>query len=339
MSPTYYDDIISYRIILYIRRKEEGKVKKRIFCCILCLILAFFCTTAGCSGSSAQAKTKKTSSSSSSKNWDSSPKVLVPQAAGTEVLGNDRIRIDVSNRTEGYIMARYTGPAQKVKFFVVTPDEVRYTYDLPSSETWFTLPLTGGSGTYTLDVREHVEDDLYSNLYMETLDITVKDEFSPFLYPNQYTWFTENTKAVAKASDLTQKAEDGLGAVKEIYDYVIKNVSYDEEKAETVQSGYLPDVDETLASGKGICFDYAALMTTMLRSQGIPTKLEIGYSGDVYHAWISTWLEEKGWVDNIIEFDGEHWSLVDPTLASGNKASSVKKYIGDGSNYTVKYSR
>lgn len=316
------------------------KVKKRIFCCVFCLILALVCSAAGCGGSNAQAKPKESSASpSSSGGWDNTPKVLIPQASGTDLLGNERLQIDVSNRTEGYIMARYTGPAQKVKFFVVTPDEVRYTYDLPSSETWFTLPLTGGSGSYTLDVREHVEADLYSNLYSQSLDVEIKDEFSPFLYPNQYTWFTEETKAVTKASELTKKAEDGLGAVKEIYDFVIQHVSYDEEKAETVQSGYLPDVDETLASGKGICFDYAALMTAMLRSQGIPTKLEIGYSGEVYHAWISTWLEETGWVDNIIEFDGKNWTLVDPTLAAGNKASAVKKYIGDGSNYTVKYSR
>ena len=41
----------------------------------------------------------------------------------------------------------------------------------------------------------------------------------------------------------------------------------------------LPSVDETLKTKKGICFDYAALMTAMLRSQGIPTKLEIGYQG------------------------------------------------------------
>ncbi len=35
-------------------------------------------------------------------------------------------------------------------------------------------------------------------------------------------------------------------------------------------------------------------MTAMLRSQGIPTKLEIGYSGEAYHAWISTWIDGVG---------------------------------------------
>jgi len=44
-------------------------------------------------------------------------------------------------------------------------------------------------------------------------------------------------------------------------------------------------------------------MSAMLRSQGIPTKLEVGYSGEAYHAWISTYIKESGWVDNIIKFE------------------------------------
>lgn len=287
------------------------------------------------SGKNAVSDTGKTETGG----WDNSPKVLIPEAPGTALMGNSSIEIDVSNISEGYLMARYTGNASKVKFFIETPDQIRYTYDLPASQTYAALPLTAGNGTYTLDVREHVEGDLYSNLYKDTIKVSIDNEFSPFLYPNQYTWFTKDSRAVSQASALTKGVKDGLEAVGAVYDFVIKNISYDEEKARTVQSGYLPDVDETLESGKGICFDYAALMTAMLRSQGIPTKLEIGYSGEVYHAWISTWLAEKGWVENIIEFDGESWSLIDPTLAAGNKASSVKKYIGNGSNYTLMYSR
>ena len=78
-------------------------------------------------------------------------------------------------------------------------------------------------------------------------------------------------------------------------------------------------------------------MTAMLRSQQIPTKLEVGYAGEVYHAWISCYVDEIGWVDNIIEFNGETWSLMDPTLAANNNSSAVQEYIGDGSKYVVKY--
>ena len=96
-------------------------------------------------------------------------------------------------------------------------------------------------------------------------------------------------------------------------------------------------VDEVLSDQTGICFDYAAVMTAMLRAQRIPTKLVVGYSNDLYHAWISTYVDDQGWVDNVIQFDGKVWTLMDPTLAANNDAEDVKKYVGDGSNYIVKY--
>lgn len=317
----------------------------KYLCCALLLLSLLF---SGCGGEKGAdpVSSDKTSVSYSAEtedasagSWDNTPKVLTPAAGGTEVLGNESLEIDASNTSEGYLMVRYLGSASKIKFFVITPDETRYTYDLPPSDAWMALPLTGGDGVYTLDAREHVEADLYSNLYKETIDVSLADEFRPFLYPNQYTWFTEGSEAVAKASELAEGASDGLDVITAVYNYVIENISYDEEKARTVQSGYLPDVDETLESKKGICFDYAALMTAMLRSQGIPTKLEIGYSGDVYHAWISTYLDETGWIDNVIYFDGKSWSLMDPTLAASNSGDAVRDYIGDGANYTVMYSR
>lgn len=300
----------------------------------LCTLLLLLPVMTGC-GDSGSAP----SSGSGKGSWDNTPKVLAPSADGTTLSGNEFIEIDLSNTSKGYLMTRYHGDKDKVKFFIVTPDNVRYTYDLPASEDWMALPFTAGNGTYTLDVREHVGDEMYSNLYQESVEVSLEDEFSPFLYPNQYTWFTEDSQAVSKASSLTKDCGSGLDAVAEIYNYVIDTIEYDYDKASSVQSGYLPDVDQTLESKKGICFDYAALMTAMLRSQGIPTKLEIGYSGEVYHAWINTYLEETGWVDRIIEFDGKNWSLMDPTLAASNDSSSVKEYIGDGSNYIVKYSR
>ena len=136
---------------------------------------------------------------------------------------------------------------------------------------------------------------------------------------------------------LSKSSVSDLDYVGQVYDYVIASISYDEELAKNIPTDYIPDIDATLDSGKGICFDYASLMTAMLRSQGIPTKLEVGYSGQAYHAWISVYLEEIGWVDNIISFDGKDWTLMDPTLAAGNDRESVKKYIGDGTHYTVKY--
>ena len=78
-------------------------------------------------------------------------------------------------------------------------------------------------------------------------------------------------------------------------------------------------------------------MCSMLRSQGIPAHLEVGYAGEAYHAWISVFIKDVGWLNGIIEFDGKDWSLVDPTFAANSSESALKQFIGDGSNYTTMF--
>ena len=163
-------------------------------------------------------------------------------------------------------------------------------------------------------------------------------EFRHFLYSYPYSRFTRDDETVACGIRLSGESADDLDYVERVYLYIIENITYDEELAATVTGGYLPDVDRTLKTKKGICFDYASVMSSMLRSQKIPTKLEVGYAGEAYHAWISVYLEDVGWVDNMIEFDGKSWSLMDPTFAAGSNNKALKEFIGDGSNYVVKYS-
>ena len=77
------------------------------------------------------------------------------------------------------------------------------------------------------------------------------------------------------------------------------------------------------------------MMTAMLRSLRIPTRLDVGYAGDAYHAWLSTYTPETGWIENIIRFDGSSWTLMDPTFAS--QTDGKEDVVGDGSSYLVKY--
>ena len=121
-------------------------------------------------------------------------------------------------------------------------------------------------------------------LFAQTLEISLENEFLPFLYPNQYVNFSPESNASKLALSLLADDATDQEGIETIYNYVTQHITYDEGKASTVESGYLPDVDETLASGTGICFDYAALMTAMLRSRDIPCKLQIGFAGDIKHA-------------------------------------------------------
>ena len=269
---------------------------------------------------------------------DNTPVCLVPEAPGEIVYENEYARLDASNASDGYVVVTYIGESPKVKLQITGPGQRTYTYDLQSGvEKPEVFPLQTGNGEYMINVFENIQGTQYSQAFSQLIDVTITDEFSPFLYPNQYCTFDSSTKAIAKAKDLAYVCDSDIEVVSEVYNYIISNIEYDHAEAESVESGYLPDVDEVLSTKKGICLDYSSLMTAMLRSQRIPTRMEIGYAGTAYHAWLSTYIEDIGWVNGMIEFDGTEWSLMDPTFASNTKNKELKEFIGDGSNYSVKY--
>ena len=264
--------------------------------------------------------------------------VLTPEADGTTVYGNDTVTIDASNTNQGYIMLKYKGSNDKIKVQINKSGGTLYTYDLNARNAYEVFPLTEGDGTYSVKVFEHLTGNEYSQVCSQSIDVKLANQFLPFLYPNQHVNFTAGSQAVKTGMEITKDAKSDVESIQIIYNYVINNITYDREKAQNVQSGYLPDVDKTLSERKGICFDYAALMATMLRTQNIPAKLVVGYSGDVYHAWINVYVEGQGWIDGMIFFNGSDWELMDPTFAStGKQSESIMKYIGDSSNYTAEY--
>lgn len=267
------------------------------------------------------------------------PIVLTPVASGKVVYGNDVVSIDASHTADGYVMIRYAEESgARIKTLITFPDGTTYQYNLTPAAAYAAFPLSGGSGTYSVGVYKNVEGTKYTTLYTVDIYAEIADAFAPFLQPNQYVNYSAESEAVLLAAELSTGLTDELDIVAAIYQYIITNITYDFDKAASVKSGYLPDVDAVLASGKGICFDYAALMTAMLRSRGIPTKLAVGYTGEIYHAWISVYTEESGWIDGVIFFDGTVWKLMDPTFASsGNASEEIMAYIENPANYAAKY--
>lgn len=244
--------------------------------------------------------------------------------------------VDYSHTEDGYIMARYTAQTDKrLKLRVIGP-ATTYTYNLPVDE-WTVFPLSDGNGSYTAALYINTHDSKYATVMTTQFEVELKDEFAPFLRPNQYVDYSDAPNAVEKGAQLCIGLTDPLEKVAAVYDFVVGTLAYDEARAATVKSGYLPVLDAVLAEEKGICFDYAALMTAMLRSQEVPCKLVVGYAGDIYHAWISVWTEHNGWVDGAIFFDGHAWKRMDPTFASyGERSAEIMDFIENG-NYTVKY--
>ena len=246
----------------------------------------------------------------------------------------DRVKLDVSSLDHGYVAVSAVSN-MRLKFQVIK-DETTYNYDLPSDGTPGIFPLQGGNGSYRFRVMENVVDKKYSELYSFTCDVRMQDEFQPFLRPSTYINYTRDSACVRKAAELAAGCSDELGLVSAVYNFVCSQVTYDREKAATVKSGYLPVPDETMNSGKGICFDYAALAASMLRSQGIPTKMIFGYVAPqgLYHAWNMFYTPQSGWVTVSFEVRGENWTRMYLTF-SANGADAT--FIGDGSNYSDVY--
>ena len=245
--------------------------------------------------------------------------------------------IDYSNTKDGYVMVQYTAKTDKLLKARVKGPKTTYTYNL-TEKTWAAFPLSEGDGQYKITVYRNTTGSKYATVLSVTVNVKLDSPFEPFLRPNQYVDFSVAPETVKLGASLTKGTKNDLQKVAKVYDYVVSALTYDKKKAATVKSGYLPVLDEVLEEKTGICFDYAALMTGMLRSQGVPCKLVVGYAGKAYHAWISVWTEEHGWVDGAIFFDGQNWQRMDPTFASsGKRSDSIMEYIGDGSNYTEKY--
>ena len=217
---------------------------------------------------------------------------------------------------------------------------VRYTFQLNNSGNYEVIPITEGSGSYTVSVLKVTSAGKGTVMFKQALNVSVSDSFLPFLTPNQFGMYNSGSSCVALSSTLCGGNKDTIAKTAASYDYVINNISY-VSTAENGANGYIPVPDTVLANKSGICFDYASLMAAMLRSQKIPTKVVVGYAGDIYHAWISVYVDGSGWIDGYIYFDGNKWNRMDPTFAASakdeNDYKSIVDFISDGSNYSVIY--
>lgn len=266
-------------------------------------------------------------------------RVLTPEAPGKKTLGSSPLILDISNLDQGYLTAESDSDDSRMNIQLTAPSGVVYSYFLEPDEQ-AVLPFSEGSGEYLITCYQQVDGNQYAALYTETLTVKLQNEFLPFLYPNQYVDFSSKSEACKLAASLVKEDMTDIDILKTFYTYVTSHISYDYDKADSVEAGYLPDVDDTLNTGTGICFDYAALTTAMLRSQDIPCKLQIGYSGDVKHAWIDVYIRSRGWVTKAVSFDGDTWKLMDPTFdANSDGDEAIQEYIGDESNYTVQFTR
>ena len=263
------------------------------------------------------------------------------------LVKNEKAQMDFtdSNKT-GTVKINVIAKTDKKIKISIEKGDMKYTYDLNGEAKSESFPLQWGNGEYNVRVMMQASaPNKYSVALTNKFTLDLKDEKAPYMNSSQLVNYNKDSAVVKKATELTKKCKTEIEKVEVVYKFVIESLEYDTKKATTVQSGYLPDVDKIVNSGKGICFDYAAVLAAMLRSQGIPAKLVMGWvkvpdsKEPVYHAWNEFYLTDKGWFKvNEMKFDGKKFERVDPTFDSSNKSNkAVIKFIGDGANYSKSY--
>lgn len=269
------------------------------------------------------------------------PPVAMPEAPGTNVVTNEGPEasgfIDLSNIGQGYVAASCTTPVN-VRFQVAM-GSTNYIYTLPNDGTLTYYPLSSGSGNYSLTMFVQTTGTEYIYFLQAEANAQLVSDKAPFIVPNQIVNYTPDSAVVAFSHELTQHASNDLEVIQQVYHWIQNNVTYDEEKASTIQESttYVPDVDEILQKKTGICYDYAALAAAMLRANGIPCQLIMGNvktpeGGSLLHAWNMIWTEETGWITVELAANPEEWERIDLTFAAGN-SSSISEFVGDGQNY------
>lgn len=326
---------------IYAARKRRlwGLIRQALF--VVCLAILIFCF-AGCGGGSsseaasegAKASSGEAKAGGSAEAGYEAPDFRDSKFHEDEAEGSGSAQVDLSETSKGYV-AVSASSERRLKFQVIKGDDT-YNYDIDNDGTPSVFPLQCGDGTYQFKVMENIVDSKYAEMYSTSADVELKDEFQPFLRPSDYVDYEENSDCVKKAAEIAAKSETAMDLVAGIYDYVAGSITYDKKKAASVESGYLPEPDETMESGEGICFDYASLAAAMLRSQGIPCKVIFGYVApdNLYHAWNMFYTKETGWVTVDYKVNKNSWSRLDLTFAA-NGADG--EFIGDGSHYSDVY--
>lgn len=228
--------------------------------------------------------------------WD---QAVWPEASGDVVLEDSYLEVDASHASDGYIMVRVKdGNGQggyKVNVAPANKKDNSANYDLEPDGEWHPFPLRGGDGTYKVQLYKQKSGKSYTNGGQVKFEAKLASADAPYLVSNPYVDYTRDTEAVKISDVLCMGLATDREKFEAVCNYINLNYNYDYDRAKEVsgKQGILPDIDYCVTNKMGICQDLSATVACMLRVQGIPTKIVIGYTGRQYHAW------------NLVMLDGE----------------------------------
>lgn len=154
----------------------------------------------------------------------------------------------------------------------------------------------------------------------KTFDMSLGDYFEKIKnsdYIGRYLSGTEyweiNDEYIKQEAEVLIKDQGTLlDVIRADYKYVNDKLEYDQNK--TTSENTRIGAKAALLGGSSVCMEYADVMISLLRAQGIPSRAALGYANlievapdnQVRHQWVQVWVPDYGWLS------------VDPTFESSN---------------------
>lgn len=265
------------------------------------------------------------------------------QPGDEQQTGDGGMTLDVSNVGNGYVLARFDGVNDLQARLMMVLNGTEHWFAIHPGKGWETIPLTSSGEVY---LEGLVETAAGSELYVTDVSITLKvqllDPLEPFLRSSQVVNYDDKPEVMSLHESLSADMS-AAGAQERLFailQWEMSYMNYDYGMALSPPDGHVPDLEHTIQTRYGVCYDLASLMCALLRMQGIPSRLEIGYMDEGYHAWVSTYsYVDETW--KRVEWKAGEWYAMDPTLAI-TSGEGIKDYIDaiqcmKGVRYVVRY--
>jgi transglutaminase-like putative cysteine protease len=141
-------------------------------------------------------------------------------------------------------------------------------------------------------------------------------------------WQSVDSDIIIKAKQVAAGAEKVSDQVKAIHNSVIETLTYNDAKIKyNIRQGASKALDNPT---NAVCLEYSDLMIAMLRAQGIPARMPVGYAytgdlkasrevADSLHSWVEAYIPNVGWInvdptwgekyDNFGKSDLDHFAF------------------------------
>ena len=216
------------------------------------------------------------------------------------------VSFNKDNISKGIIGIKYKNTESKKTKVLIQYKDIKYQYNIKSGDSYVNFPLQLGNGQYTIGVYEQIEDTKYASIASDTVNLTLDDSSKVYLASIQLINWTDKMNTVTLAKELTKNKKTDEEKIEVCYQYMVQQFKYDYAKLKSLQYDYIPVIDDVLKRKLGICYDYSAVLASMLRSLGIKSKLVMGYTPNVkeYHAWNEIYTNGK-WVTVDTTYDSQ----------------------------------